>query len=98
MSSSPIEAPAKVVRFGLFEVDLESNELRKKGLRLKLQDQQLNLLKILLEHPGTLVTRDELRHRLWKPGTFVEFDHSLNTAMMRLREVLGCGGGFIYGR
>ena len=89
MSSSPIEAPAKVVRFGLFEVDLESNELRKKGLRLKLQDQQLNLLKILLEHPGTLVTRDELRHRLWKPGTFVEFDHSLNTAMMRLREVLG---------
>ncbi len=58
--SSPIEAPAKVVRFGLFEVDLESNELRKKGLRLKLQDQQLSLLKILLEHPGTLVTRDEL--------------------------------------
>jgi TolB-like protein/DNA-binding winged helix-turn-helix (wHTH) protein/Tfp pilus assembly protein PilF len=89
MSSSPVEAPAKIVRFGLFEVDLESNELRKKGLRVKLQDQQLNLLKILLEHPGTLVTRDELRHRLWKPGTFVEFDHSLNTAMMRLREVLG---------
>jgi TolB-like protein/DNA-binding winged helix-turn-helix (wHTH) protein/Tfp pilus assembly protein PilF len=49
----------------------------------------LNLLRILLEHPGTLVTREELRHRLWKPGTFVEFDHSLNTAMMRLREVLG---------
>jgi TolB-like protein/DNA-binding winged helix-turn-helix (wHTH) protein/Tfp pilus assembly protein PilF len=89
MSSSPVEAPAKIVRFGLFEVDLESNELRKKGLRVKLQDQQLNLLRILLEHPGTLVTRDELRHRLWKPGTFVEFDHSLNTAMMRLREVLG---------
>jgi TolB-like protein/DNA-binding winged helix-turn-helix (wHTH) protein/Tfp pilus assembly protein PilF len=89
MSSSPVEAPAKVVRFGLFEFDLESNELRRKGLRLKLQDQQLNLLRILLEHPGTLVTRDELRHRLWKPGTFVEFDHSLNTAMMRLREALG---------
>src|SRR4030088_432815 len=89
MSSPPIESPAKVVRFGLFEVDLESNELRRKGLRLKLQDQQLNLLKILLEHGGALVTRDELRHRLWQPGTFVEFDHSLNTAMMRLREVLG---------
>ncbi len=89
MASSPIEAPARVVRFGLFEVDLDSNELRKKGLRLKLQDQPLNLLRILLEHPGTLVTRDELRHQLWKPGTFVEFDHSLNTAMMRLREVLG---------
>lgn len=89
MASSSIEAPARVVRFGLFEVDLDCNELRKKGLRLKLQDQPLNLLKILLEQPGTLVTRDELRHRLWKPGTFVEFDHSLNTAMMRLREVLG---------
>ena len=89
MASSSIEAPARVVRFGLFEVDLDCNELRKKGLRLKLQDQPLNLLRILLEHPGTLVTRDELRHRLWKPGTFVEFDHSLNTAMMRLREVLG---------
>ena len=89
MPSSSIEASGRVVRFGLFEVDLDCNELRKKGLRLKLQDQPLNLLRILLEHPGTLVTRDELRHRLWKPGTFVEFDHSLNTAMMRLREVLG---------
>jgi TolB-like protein/DNA-binding winged helix-turn-helix (wHTH) protein/Tfp pilus assembly protein PilF len=84
-----VEAPGRVVRFGLFEVDLDSKELRKKGLRLKLQDQPLNLLRILLEHPGTLVTRDELHRRLWKPGTFVEFDHSLNTAMMRLREVLG---------
>src|ERR1700682_6391794 len=89
MASTPIQAPARVIRFGLFEVDLDSNELRKKGLRLKLQDQPLSLLRVLLEHPGTLVTRDDLRNRLWKPGTFVEFDHSLNTAMMRLREVLG---------
>ena len=89
MVSSSTEAPSKVVRFGLFEVDLDASELRRKGLRLKLQDQPLHLLKVLLEHPGTLVTRDELRQRLWKPDTFVEFDHSLNTAMMRLREVLG---------
>jgi TolB-like protein/DNA-binding winged helix-turn-helix (wHTH) protein/Tfp pilus assembly protein PilF len=89
MASAPVVTPARVVRFGLFEVDLDNNELRKKGLRLKLQDQPLKLLIVLLNHPGTLVTRDELRNQLWKPGTFVEFDHSLNTAMMRLREVLG---------
>ncbi len=89
MASPSAAAPPRVVRFGLFEVDLDASELRRNGLRVKLQDQQLHLLKILLEHPGTLVTRDELRQRLWKPDTFVEFDHSLNTAMMRLREVLG---------
>ncbi len=89
MVSFSTEGPARLIRFGLFEVDLERNELRKKGLRLKLQEQPLNLLRVLLEHPGTLVTRDELRIRLWKPGTFVEFDHSLNTAMMRLRDTLG---------
>ena len=89
MPAAPIEAPPRVARFGLFEVDLEANEVRKKGFRVRLQEQQLNLLKVLLERHGTLVTREELRQRLWKPDTFVEFDHSLNTAMMRLREVLG---------
>ncbi len=89
MASHSIAAPRKVVRFGLFEVDLDANELRKSGSRLKLQDQPLKLLEILLEHPGSLVTRDELRQRLWKPDTFVDFDHSVNTAMARLREVLG---------
>ena len=88
-TSRPIDTPARVLRFGLFEIDLDANELHRKGLRLKLQDQPLNLLKVLLEHPGVLVTREELRQRLWRPDTFVEFDHSLNTAMMRLREVLG---------
>ncbi|GAC1415597.1 MAG: adenylate/guanylate cyclase domain-containing protein [Acidobacteriaceae bacterium] len=86
---SPADATAKIIRFGLFEVDLENNELRRKGLRLKLQDQPLKVLRVLLDRPGVLVTRDELRSRLWEPGEFVEFDHSLNTAMMRLREVLG---------
>jgi TolB-like protein/DNA-binding winged helix-turn-helix (wHTH) protein/Tfp pilus assembly protein PilF len=89
MPPTSIEIPARVVRFGLFEVDLDANELRKKGVRLKLQDQPQSLLRILLEHPGAIVTRDDLRNRLWKPGTYVEFDHSLNTAMMRLREALG---------
>lgn len=89
MLSFPAERPTRLIRFGLFEVDLDRNELRKKGLRLKLQEQPLNLLRVLLENPGALVTRDELRTRLWKPGTFVEFDHSLNTAMMRLRDTLG---------
>jgi TolB-like protein/DNA-binding winged helix-turn-helix (wHTH) protein len=89
MESPSTQTLPRVVRFGLFEVDLDASELRRKGLRLKLQDQPLNLLKVLLEHPGVLITRDELRQRLWKPDTFVDFDHSLNTAMMRLREVLG---------
>lgn len=89
MPPSPIEIPAKVIRFGVFEVDLDGDELRKRGVRLKLQEQPQSLLRILLERPGTLVTRDDLRNRLWKPGTYVEFDHSLNSAMMRLREALG---------
>src|SRR5260370_37552854 len=89
MASDRVQAPARVVRFRLIEAELDSNALCKEGLRLKLQDQPLSLLRVLPEHPGTLVTRDDLRNRLWKPGTYVEFDHSLNTAMMRLREVLG---------
>ena len=83
------EIQARILRFGLFEVDMESCELRKKGVRLKLREQSHHILRILLEHPGEIVTREELRRRLWLPDTFVDFDHSLNTAMMRLREVLG---------
>jgi TolB-like protein/DNA-binding winged helix-turn-helix (wHTH) protein/Tfp pilus assembly protein PilF len=89
MISEHVEAPFRIVRFGLFEVDLEACELRKKGLRIKLQDQPLHILRVLIERPGEIVSREELRHRLWQPDTFVDFDHSLNTAMMRLREVLG---------
>lgn len=68
---------------------MEACELRKKGVRLKLQEQSHHILRILLEHSGEIVSRDELRRRLWRPDTFVDFDHSLNTAIMRLREVLG---------
>ncbi len=81
--------PAKLVRFGVFEIDLEAAELRKQGRKLKLQEQPFRILLLLLEHRGNLVSRDELKHRLWPDHTFVDFDHSLNTGVMRLREVLG---------
>jgi TolB-like protein/DNA-binding winged helix-turn-helix (wHTH) protein len=77
-----------MVRFGVFEADLNACELRKQGRRLKLQTQPFQVLKLLLEHPGEVITREEFRNRLWPGDTFVDFDHSLNTAMRRLREVL----------
>src|SRR5712672_4310322 len=80
---------ARIVRFGIFEVDLNALELRKNGLRLKLSEQPFQILVMLLERPGEIVTRDELRNRLWQSDTFVDFDHGLNNAVMRLREVLG---------
>jgi TolB-like protein/DNA-binding winged helix-turn-helix (wHTH) protein/Tfp pilus assembly protein PilF len=85
----PPATSAKIVRFGTFEVDLSAAELRKHGLRLKLPEQPFQILTMLLERPGEVVTRDELRNRLWQTNTFVDFDHGLNNAVMRLREVLG---------
>src|SRR5258706_10222451 len=81
--------PSKITRCGVFEIDLKAFELRKHGLRLKLSEQPFQILAILLERPGEIVTRDELRERLWPGDTFVDFDHGLNNAVMRLREVLG---------
>jgi len=75
--------------FGAFEVDLKSAELRKRGIRIKLQDQPFQILTFLMEHPGDLVTREELRQRLWAEHTFVDFDRSLNKAMTKLRSALG---------
>ncbi len=80
-------APA-VLRFGAFEVDLEARELRKKGVKVRLQEQPLQILAVLLERPGRVVTRDELKQRLW-PGTGVDLDHGLNATVNRLREALG---------
>jgi DNA-binding winged helix-turn-helix (wHTH) protein len=80
---------SEIVRFGVFEADLQARELRKSGRRLRLQDQPFFVLAALLERPGTVVTREELRQRLWPADTFVDFDHSLNTAVNKLREVLG---------
>ena len=80
--------PLPPIRFGVFEVDLRSGELRKQGLKIKLQDQPFEVLAMLLEHPGELVTREELQKRLWPKDTFVDFEHSLNTSVKKLREAL----------
>jgi cholera toxin transcriptional activator len=79
----------KVARFGLFEVDLVSGELRKEGARVRLQEQPFRVLAMLLERPGEMITREEMRTRLWPGDTFVDFDHGLNTAVNKLREALG---------
>jgi eukaryotic-like serine/threonine-protein kinase len=76
-------------RFGAFEVDLRSGEVHKYGIRLKLQDQPFQVLALLLEHPGEVVTREELRQELWPGDTFVDFDTGLNSAVKKLRDVLG---------
>src|ERR671925_869100 len=76
-------------RFGIFEVDLRARELRKGGIRVRLQDQPFEILSMMLERPGDVVTREELRERLWPAGTFVDFEHSLNAAVKRLRAALG---------
>jgi Tol biopolymer transport system component/DNA-binding winged helix-turn-helix (wHTH) protein len=78
----------RLVRFGTFEVDLQAGELRKSGLKLKLTGQPFQVLTILLERHGEVVTREELQKRLW-PDTFVDVDHNLNTAINKIREVLG---------
>lgn len=77
------------IRFGLYELDLEARELRKNGIRLKLQDQPLRLLEMLLMHPGEVVSREDLRHQLWPLDTFVGFEQGLNTAVKKLRAALG---------
>ena len=82
-------SPAGVLRFGTFEVDQRSGEVRKAGVRIRLQDKPLQVLLVLLEHPGELVTRDQLRERLWSADTFVDFDHSVGTAVAKLRSALG---------
>ncbi len=82
------QAPS-ILRFGVFEVDLRSRELRKQGVRIKLQEQPFHVLTVLLQRPGGVVTRDELRSQNWPADTFVDFDNSLNTAINKLREALG---------
>ncbi|SRR6266496_716429 len=78
-----------ILRFGIFEADLAAGELRKNGIKIRLQEQPFQILALLLERPGELVTRQDLRHKLWSNDTFVDFDHSLNTAINKLREALG---------
>ncbi|MEO5742709.1 MAG: winged helix-turn-helix domain-containing protein [Vicinamibacterales bacterium] len=89
MESGPVEAGRKVLRFGVFELDSHSGELRKRGVRLKLQGKPFQVLSALLERPGQIVTREELQRRLWSSDVFVDVDSGLNTAANRLRIALG---------
>src|SRR6201993_3074678 len=77
------------LRFGVFELDLRAGELRKHGLRIRLQEQPFLVLATLLEHPGEVVTREELQKKLWPADTFVDFDHGLNKTINKIREALG---------
>src|SRR5271168_3848162 len=78
-----------VVRFGVFELDLRARELRKDGLSTGLPEQSVKILALLIEKPGEVVLREDIRKKLWPNDTVVEFDHSINTAIKRLRQVLG---------
>ena len=78
-----------VMRFGVFEVDLRAGELRRNGSKVKLQEQPFQILGMLLERPGELVTREEIQKKLWSEDTFVDFEHSVATAIKKLREALG---------
>jgi len=84
-----VEEAARLVQFGVFELDLRAGELRKRGTAVKIQDKPLQILALLLEQPGEMVSRDELRQKLWQADTFVDFDHGVNTAINKLREALG---------
>ena len=82
-----------VARFGTFELDLRTRELRNRGIRLRLRQQSAEILVMLVERPGEVVTREEIRKKLWPDGTIVEFEHSVNSAVNRLRDVLGDSPG-----
>ena len=77
------------LKFGAFELDVRLRELRTGSTRIRLQEQPFEILRLMLERPGDVVTREQLRQRLWPDGTFVDFEHSLNAAVKRLRAALG---------
>ena len=80
---------SEILRFGIFEINLRAGEVRKQGVRVKLQEQPFHVLTILLQRRGEVVTREELRSAVWQSDTFVDFDNGLNTAINKLREALG---------
>src|SRR5260221_10467348 len=84
-TSTPLRA---IFRFGAYEVDSRTGELRKNGMRIRCQEQPIQVLVALLERPGELLTREELRQRVWPGDTFVDFDHALNTAVKKIRAAL----------
>jgi DNA-binding winged helix-turn-helix (wHTH) protein/Tol biopolymer transport system component len=85
----PRDVANGVIRFGIFDVDLRAGQLRRNGLKVRLQEQPFQVLAMLLERPGELVTREDLHSRLWPADSFVDFDHGLNAAVKRLRDALG---------
>ena len=87
-SAARAHLEARVVCFGPYKLNLRSSELRKNGLKIRLQEQPFQILVALLEHPGELVSREEIRQKLWRNDTIVEFDHSINAAVKRLRDAL----------
>ncbi len=89
MPMPPSNREVRLLRFSVFEVDLDAGILRKNGARIRLQEQPFQVLTALLQHPGRVVTREELRETIWPADTFVDFDHSLNTAVNKIRESLG---------
>jgi cholera toxin transcriptional activator len=89
MPTPPSNREVRLLRFGVFEVDLDAGELRKNGARIRLQEQPFQVLTTLLQNAGQVVTRDHLREEIWPADTFVDFDHSLNTAVNKIRESLG---------
>lgn len=82
------KSPGRIFRFGVFEADEARGELRKRGIRIKLHSQPFQVLVLLLENPAEVVTREEMRQRLWGTETFVDFDHGLNSAINKIREAL----------
>src|ERR1700747_2069798 len=89
----PAVPPPRAIRFGVFEIDVRSGELRKQGRKVRLEGQPVQVLICLLENPGELVTREELHRRLWPADTFVNFEHGLNAAVKRLRQALNDSAG-----
>ncbi|HLK21842.1 MAG TPA: winged helix-turn-helix domain-containing protein, partial [Bryobacteraceae bacterium] len=83
---------SRIVRFGVFEADLDAGELRKHGLRIRVPEQAFQVLSMLVERGGEIVTRAELRERLWPGRAYVDFEHGLNKAVNRLRDALGDSG------
>ena len=83
------EAAPRLVRFGLFELDLQTADLRKKGVKIRLQEQPFQVLAMLVSRPGELVTREELHRALWADAVFVDFEHGLNKAVGKVRSALG---------
>jgi DNA-binding winged helix-turn-helix (wHTH) protein len=83
------QVPVRGYRFGTFEADAETGELRRQGVRVKLNSQPFQMLLLLLERPGQLVTRKEIARRIWPEGTFVDYEHGVNSAVNRIREALG---------